>query len=674
MQSALTGSDLTRDPQPADNLILWLPVFLCCGINVYFLLASEPPVWLAWSGFGTAIILTLATIGWRDALAWRWIASFAVAASLGFALMQANTQAMNMPLLKRGIWSGTIDGTIQSFERAGTGWRVVLQDASVDELPDKYQLRLSIRGRGFMPQLGAGLKVQGSLMAPSSPLVPGSFDFRRYAFFQGIGGYGYASKILRYDPPAQKKTSNWLEDYRDWLTEKTYAVLKQPEAGIVSALLNGQRAGISRQTNKVLQQSGLYHVISISGLHVSIMAMTIFFAMRLLMACNMWLALHWPIKKIAAGFALVGIVFYLLIVGSSPPTLRSVIVTGAALAAIMLDREPIQMRVVALAALGILLIQPQSMIDIGFQMSFAAVIGLVAFYQQTRNFWTQPFWKQSIFTKMAHLVVGTVITSIVATIVTAPLVLLYFQQIPLLSMLANVLAAPPITFLIMPGTFLAYLLTPFPLLGGLAIHMMGWGVTLMMMVAQFVAHLPSAVWQTAPMPLISVPIIMLGFFILIAAKSRWRLLAIIPILIALAWTPFIKRPDLYLTQNRLVLYPDPHSPALFVQGKVQSFDKTMLLQWTTRKQIKPFDCTDDICEWMIKGKTIRLVRSIPALDQACARHADVIITPYYLDRRCRTGLVFDRHSLNRRGGQAVWLDNQIRVETVLAGKNRRPWQ
>src|SRR5690606_18721652 len=140
--------------------------------------------------------------------------------------------------------------------------------------------------------------------------------------YRGISGYGYATQILDYTPPAAHYDKNHLEMYRDWLTEKVYAVLSQPEAGLVTALLNGQRAGIAKKSTEVLQKSGLQHVISISGLHVSLLAVTIFFTIRLLLACSMNLALYLPIKKIAAFCALIGIVFYLLIVGNSPPTLR----------------------------------------------------------------------------------------------------------------------------------------------------------------------------------------------------------------------------------------------------------------------------------------------------------------------------------------------------------------
>jgi len=673
--SSLTGIDLTRDPQPADNLILWLPVFLAFGIGVYFLLPYEPSFMVVWSGFGVAAGVTAVTFGWRDYLAWRWAVSFALAFTLGVGLVQLDAHTMQVPLLEKPVWNGVVTGTIDSFERGGTGWRVMLNEATINEGETHYSLRLSVRGKDFTPAIGGTLKAQANLMAPSPPLVPGGFDFRRYAFFQQMSGYGYASKVLQYTPPPNaEKSDSALENYRDWLTERVYSVLQQPEAGIVVSLLNGKRGGIAKTTNTTLQRSGLYHVISISGLHVSLFAMIIFFTVRLLLASSMTLALRLPIKKIAAFCALIGIVFYLLIVGNSPPTLRSVIMTGATLVAIMLDREPIQMRIVALSALGIILLQPDSVIDIGFQMSFVAVIGLVGFYQQTREFWARSFWKGNFLIKLVHIVIGTIVTSLVATIVTAPLVLLYFQQIPLLSMLANVLAAPPITFLIMPGTFMTYLFASLPVLGDFSIHVMGWGVKLMLDVGEYVAQMPASVWKTAPLPLVCAPLILLGFFILISVKNRWKYAGIVPVLIGIGIAPFFSQPDLYLTQNRLILYPQPDGPVLYADGKVQNFDKNILLQWTTRKEIQPFDCEDEICDLKIKGHNVRLVRSIPALAHACEGQPELIVTRFYLDQECPDTLVLDRHDLDEKGGQAVWLGKAIHVKAAFSGTARRPWQ
>lgn len=455
-----------REAQPADVLILWLPVFLMMGMDLYFALPREPATpFLLGLLMGVCACIAV-TRRWRDTQLWRWGAAIALRITLGLSLAQFRTFQLATPLLTENMWGVHVAGTIQSAERAGAGWRVVLKDTVLNGKTDKkYTLRLSIRKRGGDYSIGGKLEANAGLMPASPPFVPGMFDFQRHAYFNNIGGYGYVTRVLSYVPPQDKAEEFFLERYREWLSGKVYNVLAQPEAGIVTALLNGQRAGISQATTNSLQASGLQHIISISGLHVGLMAGVVFYFVRLLLACSMTLALRLPIKKIAAMVAMVAIILYMFIVGLSPPTVRSVIMTSIVLLAIIVDREAINLRIVAIAAILILVWQPESVLDIGFQLSFAAVVGLVAFFQATQSFWRHETWQSSILMKIMRVFLMTIATSLIATFATAPLTLVHFQKIPVLSMLANILATPAITFLIMPGTFLAYLLTPFGIVG-----------------------------------------------------------------------------------------------------------------------------------------------------------------------------------------------------------------
>jgi competence protein ComEC len=663
---------LNRDPQPADNLILWLPVFLICGIGCYFLSPWKLDISWSWAGLLGAIGLAIVSFPLRQFTAWRWVVTFFIAVIIGLLLIQYRVDSIHTLLLKDRVWNAEMSGTIQGFEQSGNNWTVILQDAHLPDDNRNYIFRLSVRQNDFEPDIGGVLTVKASMMPPSPPLVPNSFDFRRHAFFDGLGGYGYTTKIISYQKP-ETQMKNWLEQYRDWLARKVFSTLQQPEAGIVSSLLTGQRAGIHRKVSRELQQSGLYHVISISGLHVSLMATIVFFMARLLMALSMNFALRFPIKKIAAFMALIAIIIYMLIVGSSPPTLRSVLMTGLALVAIMLDREPIQMRVVALAAVFILVLQPESAIDVGFQMSFCAVIGLVAFYQSTKKFWVLPIWQESFIFKCVRLLLASLATSLAATLVTAPLVLYYFQQIPVLSMLSNLLASAPIAFLIMPGTFLTYLFAPIPVIGDLAIQVMGWGTILMLKVSTMVAHIPSAIWRAPVAPLLSVNLMLLGLFMLIAVKHRVRLAGVIVIAAGLLLIAFQPQPDFLLMQNRVVLQSDRAKGVLYADGKLGNFEKTLMLQHTGMKQTEDFPCEGEICDFQVKGKAVRLIRSIPALEQACDHPADLILTRYYLDQRCSKTKIVDRRLLRWQGGQAVFIGKTIRVEAVHEERDWHPW-
>ncbi len=174
MQGLLSPEPIMREAQPADVLILWLPVFLMAGMGAYFALSREPAAVLLFSAFGAAVAGTALTWRLHETLLWRWCAALALGVTLGLVLAQLRTQHLATQLLAERVWSATVSGTIQSAERAGSGWRVVLQDAIVNnDKGKKYNLRLSLRRKGASYDMGGKLTARASLMPPSAPFIPG---------------------------------------------------------------------------------------------------------------------------------------------------------------------------------------------------------------------------------------------------------------------------------------------------------------------------------------------------------------------------------------------------------------------------------------------------------------------------------------------------------------------
>jgi competence protein ComEC len=665
--------------QPNDALILWMPIFLMIGMGGYFVLNFEPAKIYLLSALCASIILTIVTIRWKDYLLWRWAVVGFFCITLGLFLAQLRTHQLSTPLIIERMWNAEIRGDIQSAERAGSGWRLVVNNALINQqIQNKYTLRLSVRKKDLDFRLGGRVQFIAQLMPASPPFLPGMFDFQRNAYFNGLSGFGYVTKIINYEPPSAQSKTPVLEKYREWLADHVYAVLQQPEAGIVTALLNGQRAGISRPITQSLQTSGLQHIISISGLHVGLLAAAVFFSTRLMLACSMRLALTIPIKKIAAFCALLTIIAYMFIVGLSPATVRSVIMSGIVLIAVMVDREAINLRLVALAAMLILLTQPESVLDIGFQLSFAAVTGLVAFFQMTQAFWQKQFWQESFIYKTIRALLMTVATSFIATLATAPLTMVYFQKIPVLSLLANVLATPLVGFLIMPGTFLAYIMTAFnvPFLSALPIQLMGWGVTGILRISDFVSSLPASVWHSNAPSFIAVILFMLALYQFLIAKNKVRLLALPILFLAILLQVIQEKSDIMMTQDRIILYPDPQSDILYFEGRMDRFQRDMLLQFNGKETVQPLPCQGMICDISINGSIIRIIRDVPSLLKACENAPKLLLTRYYLNNKCEGHRIFDRHILDKKGGMAISLkqDKTLEIETVFPHGTVRPWQ
>ncbi len=665
--SALLSLDPSQPKaQPQDTLMLWLPVFLMIGMGGYFALTREPATLLLIAALGLSVIMTVVTWRWRETYVWRWAVACAVLVPFGACLAQFRTFHLDTQLLTDRVWSSELQGTILEAERAGNGWRVVLDDNT-----NRHVLRLTIRQKSeTLYQVGGQLHVRAGLMQPRAPLIPGMFDFQRHAYFNGISGYGYVTRVLNYTPPLTQSAS-LIQRYREWLAMRVHATLDQPEAGIVTALLNGQRGGISKATTNLLQASGLQHIISISGLHVGLMAGVVFYFVRLLLACSMRVALSWPIKKIAAVAAIFAIIAYMWIVGLSPATVRSVIMTSIVLFAILVEREAINLRLVAVAVLVILVLQPESVLDIGFQLSFSAVVGLVVFFQWTQSWWQHAAWNSNIAMKIIRVFAMTLVTTMVATLTTAPLTLVHFQKIPLLSMLSNVLATPLVTFLIMPGTVLSYLFSGHEWLLQWPIHMMGWGSMGLIRISDYVTSLPMAVWTVQAPHFVVILFLLLGLYILCSTSGKWRYAAIVPILIMCVLQFMHHVPHIVLTTDRVLGVVDRPNQTLYIEGRADSFQKNLLLQYLRLKQAKPMMCDTDLCD----KDLYRIVRTVPALEQACDKAPSLIVTRYYLDQTCGDRLVIDRHDLDRQGGIAIYLSDQhVRYETVRYAGANRPWQ
>ena len=164
-----------------------------------------------------------------------------------------------------------------------------------------------------------------------------------------------------------------MQRLRQAIGARIAAALPGERGAIATALITGERGGISEATNEAFRDSGILHILSISGFHMAIMAGSVFFIVRLGLACFPSIALRYPIKKWAAAGALGVATFYLAISGLGVATERSYIMLAVMLAAVMLGRRAITVRNVAIAAFIVLLYAPESLLTASFQMSYRSL-------------------------------------------------------------------------------------------------------------------------------------------------------------------------------------------------------------------------------------------------------------------------------------------------------------
>jgi len=669
--------------------VLWLIVAFGAGIAVYFGLGIEPPFWLALMVAVPGAICAVAGVRvGRAGLA--FLLGAVAAAAFGFATAKLRTDTVAAPVIAREIGPVLIEGRVESISaQANNRTRVVIVPSHVARLAKEKtprKLRISLRSKAAADLApGHWIALSAVLRPPPEPAVPGGYDFARWAFFEGIGGVGFAFGGPRPLAPPRADTlleraATTMENLRRSMNARIRAALPQPDGAIAAALITGERGPIPDSDEAAYRDSGLTHVLSISGLHMALAGFGLFFIVRAILALFPAIALHYPIKKWAAVAALGGATFYLLISGGATPTVRSFIMLVVMLVAILLDRPALSMRSVAIAAFMILAFEPESLTEPGFQMSFAAVAGLIAMAEwqaaRPRREDTVP----GVVRVARRYVVGLAAASIVAGLATAPFAIFHFNRASGYSLLANLAAMPIVGAVIMPAAALAVVAMPFGL-EYWPLQAMGWGVRRMTDIAHWVADLPGAVSLVPSWPVSALLMVSAGGLWLVLWRRRWRWAGTVAIAGGVAWGALNAAPD-------LVVARDAHSVALrAADGKLvllgSKIDDYAASQWLAQDgdTRAPADartdashCDDRGCvARAANGERVALSLRASAVAEDCAR-ADVVVAAAPIRVPCEgPRIVIDRFAVLRHGAHAIWLGKDIRVETVADTRGKRPW-
>ena len=420
-------------------------------------------------------------------------------AASGYAVATSKTARVAHPVLPRPLYSVALSGFVEARDIRERSDRIVLRVTAIES--DRHaitltRVRLAVR-KGTAPDVGSFVQLKARLLPPLAPVRPGSYDFARDMFFQGIGASGFVmGGITTLTPPQEGgfglRYGAAMQGLRDAIDARIRAQLDGDERAIATALLTGRRDAITPDVNDAMFISGLGHVLSISGYHMAVVAGVVFFAVRALLALIPGLTVSLPIKKWAAAAALVAAAFYLLLSGAEVATQRSFFMTAIVLIAVMVDRRAVTFRTLAVAAMIVLIAAPEALVHPSFQMSFAATLGLVALVQfgLPRLFATP----DSSVTERIALWGGRelamlLLASLIAGLATTPYAAFHFHRITPYGVLANLAAMPVVSALVMPAGLLGLLAAPFGL-DGLCWTLMGWGIDWMIAVTRWVAALP----------------------------------------------------------------------------------------------------------------------------------------------------------------------------------------
>lgn len=668
----------------------WLAVALAAGIAAWFAL----PGLAAWVAAGLlAIIAALGALAaWRGehgrARLLQSIMALSLIFALGLGLVWTRSEMVGTPAIDRPL-TGVFEGRVlQRIEQPAED-RVRLVIAMRE--PDTgraIKVRVNVPLEFDRPALGEGalLRFQARLMPPAPPMLPGAYNFARSAWFDGLAATGSVQRELEVIEPAGRVPL--LAGTQRRLADHVREQLPGSAGAIAAAFASGDRGAIGRADEDAMRDSGLTHLLSISGLHVSaVIAAAYFLAMRLL-GLWPWLTLRVRLPVVAAAAGALAGVGYTLLTGSEVPTLRSCLAALLVLGALALGREPLSLRMVAVAAVCVLALWPEALAGPSFQMSFAAVIAIVALHdaKPVRDF-LAPREEGGVF-RIGRRVAMLLITGIVIEVALMPIVLFHFHRAGFYGALANVVAIPLVTFIAMPLIALALV---FDLVGAGAPF---WWLTcqsldLLLAIARFTAGQPGAVKLMPQMTAGTFALFLAGSLWLGLWRGRQRLLGLVPVALATVLLLATPVPDLLISgDGRHVGITGEGDRLLVLRESRSDYTRENMLELAgvagdpvPLEQWPGAQCSADFCvitlqrggrDWHVLMRRNRQRIEERALVAACER-ADIVVSERWLPRSCEPRwLKADRDYLEASGGLAIVLE-QPTLRTVAQEQGEHPW-
>lgn len=682
----------------ADRWTLWTPVAFGGGCAAYFALLREPQLWLAWVLAAVAALLLVAAARFSPTRIATVALVLVAAATGGFAVAKLRAQAVKAPVAAPAVRPQPVEGWVVDVAQPGeTGQRLLIAPYRVgDWAPEAtpIRVRVTLRPDMVLPAPGDTVSLFAILNPPPPPASPGAYDFARDAYFESVGAVGLALRPPRSwaapaDPPWRLALTMRINAARWALTRRIVEALGPETGGLAAAMTTGHEAFIPEAQVENLRAAGLAHIISISGLHMAIVGGFAFAAARLAVAAWPWLALRVPGKKVAAAVGLAAVGGYLLLSGAPPPAERAAITAAVAFAAVLVDRQAISLHALAIAAMAVLLLQPEAVTEPGFQMSFAATAALVALAEA----WPQPVreievpWPIRAVQAALTWTLASLAVSFVAGLATGPFAIQHFNRVSTWGLLANLAVAPISSFLMMPGLALGAALTPFGL-GQAPLEVAGWSIGLINQVAAWAASAPAAqlVIASAPAWTLAASFVSLLFVCLWRGALRW---AGLPLALAVLWVPRPLTPDAWVSADGAAVAVRAGRDAVLLRPDVKLFGAEY---WARRRGLSPqiseaardarFSCD----RWSCAPTTQAPVRLAAAwnlrrplapgrLEALCASAEVVVLRNAFRPQSCPAQLVLTGADFAAGGSAELYRrrDGGWRVVWAQDLRGRRPW-
>ena len=654
--------------EDADRWVLWIPVFFGLGVGVYFILPTEPSLYAAGGLVSGACGLFI--LSRRKQFAIKALSVIFLIFALGFLAAKIRTETSGTAVVEYSNKPITLSGNIEDINYSGSYPSITLRNLRIDEftpeqIPKYIRLNVRTKIKGDI-KTGDRIITDAILLPPARPVIAGGYDFSKAAYYDQVGANGYAIKTV-----VRLKTGHepsFVDNLRTIISDKIMGDIEGEKGAIANALITGERSFITQKTNDEFRRSGLAHLLAVSGMNLAMAGGIIFFSVRFLLSLFGGFAERYPIKKIAAIMAILGNVFYLMVSGMTPSAERAFIMVSLVMIGIVFDRSASPMRSIAFSALIILAVTPETLFMPGFQMSFAAALALISSYEllakksklfrenddePERERWFRKSWNK-IWLYPATLM----LTSFIAGMATAPFAAYHFNQFVNYGLLANLLAIPLTSVIIMPATVLGMVLMPLGLEKPV-FYLMGFGVDWIMQIAEWVASFKGAAVVVPHIPPYGLLLISAGGLWLFLWQKNWRYFGLMLALAGVLAPYFVTKPDLIINETGS-LFAINRSGKLYLSNKRSSFASKSWLNYFGQSETLRLPYEE---VYQIKGVTF----------SADCGKADIV-----LDKK-GDGCFGDKLTLTKKellenGSYSFYIeDNNYKIQTVKAVQGDRGW-
>lgn len=663
------------------QLPLWLPVAFGGGITAWFLLADARQ----WIGFLAAALGLAAAGAALRGRAGRVLLVAGLMLAAGCVAIWWRATAVSAPVLARPL-AVAFDGTVERIDTLSARGlvRLVLAPRGSLGLPPRVRVNVDIGAvpAGLGPGAVVGLRAR--LVPPPGPSVPGAYDFRRVAWFDRIGATGKALGPVTL----RRAGAGGGQGLRAALSAHIESRLPGSAGGIASALATGDEGAIDEADSEAMRRAGLAHLLSVSGLHVTAVTGAAMLVVLRLLALSPWLARRVSLPLVAAGAGALAAIGYTWLTGAQVPTIRSCVAALLVLAALSLGREALTLRLVAAGAMVVLILWPEALAGPSFQLSFTAVAAIVALHESPRiRGWfevrEEPRWR-----RLARGAVSLLFTGLVVELALMPIGLYHFHKGGVYGAIANIVAIPLTTFIVMPLEALA-LVADLAGLGAPFWWLTARALALLLWIAHVVAAAPGSVAALPVMPAASFALMVAGGLWVGLWRTRGRFAGLVPLVAGALWAAATPGPDLLVTGDgrHVALRTDDGDVALLrdragdftraVLAENGGVDSDALVALAERPKAR---CSSDLCvaETLRGGRRWRIAATRSGYPVAwrelvavCA-DSDIVVSDRRLPRGCQPRwLRLDRGSLSRTGGVAVrFVDGEVRT---VQGTSHHPW-